>query len=91
MSWSTNRTGTPAAVSAAITEDLTKAAAGYAGKTEEKDVLAALAAIQSAIVEMDIKPSEFYPNWGVAVAANGSRSSYGVTMNVSVTRVSLTV
>jgi len=85
MSWSTTKLGTKNEVRKQIEEDLDRCAANYKDQEEEKDVLAAKERALSAIDELNAGPNYN----GVQVTANGSRSSYGMTMSVQVQAMQL--
>lgn len=88
MSWSTERTGTQAAVRAAVHADLTKAAANYDGQQEGRDILGARDSILTAID--GLKCDEFAN--GVRVSASGSCSpGFSSYLRIEVTRVALTL
>jgi hypothetical protein len=89
MSWSISRTASKEKVLAVLAEDFDKAAAQYAGKEEEKDVLAvkdrAIAAVN------DLKLDTDWAN-AVKVEASGSRSDgWSANLTLSVQRIHLDI
>lgn len=93
MSWSVNRIGSKEKVREAVVVELDRAAASYAGKEEEKDVLTAKERILSAIEELDMSPDPYVAGStsAVQVSANGSRSGYSATISIHVQRVALLI
>lgn len=87
MSWSVNATGVKEKVAEACAVQFNGAAANYTGQEEEQDILAAKARCLAAIEGLKL---DDYAN-GVSVRCNGSRSTYSVSVNVSVERVKLEI
>jgi hypothetical protein len=79
MSWSFDITGTREAVKAAVTTQLDKTAAAYAGKPEGDDVLAVKGRVL-ALVDA-LKLDEYWN--GVSAKGNGSHSITGENQIVS--------
>lgn len=79
MSWSFEITGTKEAVKSAVTAQLDKTAAAYAGKPEGDDVLAVKGRVL-ALVDA-LKLDEYWN--GVSAKGNGSHSSTGENQIVS--------
>lgn len=85
MSWSVNKkVGKPEAVRPVVEKEFDVAAKMYAGKTEEKDVLGAKAAVLAWLDEVRCTESE-----GVEVEANGSRGDAWVSVTIKCNKIAL--
>lgn len=87
MSWSLTKIGTKEKVRDAAAAEFDRCAAMYAGKEEEKDVLAVKERALAAIDELDTSA----PGVGINLTASGSRGSWSTSFSLQVQRVDLLV
>lgn len=93
MSWSVYKTGTKEKVRAACEAEFDRCAKMYEGQEEEKDVLAAKERTLSAIDGLNVAADPYSGggDYGVDVAASGSRGTTTVDLHVAVKRVALLI
>jgi hypothetical protein len=88
MSWSLSESGSKDNVREACTIAFDLSAKQYAGKEEEKDVLAVKERVLSAIDALDVAPDGYAEKgYSVKVNAYGSRGASATTLHAEVSRI----